>query len=259
MRTHAAGPAADAPPGDEGKLLRAGAADIGSKGIRFLAAEIGAEGLLRPLEARRAPVHLGHGVFLTGRLTEGSMEAALSLGRRYLFDEGHGVQVARLAASLFDQLRPLHGMGDGERRLLVAAGLLHDVGQLISFKRHHKHSLRLLAHAELPGFSPREMLLIANLARYHRKRHPHPDHPEYAALPPVDRDRVRRLAAILRLADAMDREHMQRVRLVRVRPQGDELALMIEGEGDLLLEKWALKKKSGLFSEVYGRRVRIGN
>ncbi len=186
-------------------------------------------------------------------------EAALGVGRRYMFDEGHGVQVARLAASLFDQLELLHGMGRDERRLLVTAALLHDIGQFISFKRHHKHSLYLLTHSELPGISPREMLVIANLARYHRKRHPHLDHPEFAALAPADQERVRRLAAILRLADAMDREHMQRVRLVRARPEGDELVLMIEGEGDLLLEKWALKKKSGLFSEVYGRQVRIGN
>lgn len=187
------------------------------------------------------------------------LEAALTLGRRYMFDEDHGVQVARMAASLFDQLQPLHGMGPGDRRLLVTAALLHDVGQFISYKRHHKHSLYLLANSELPGFSPQEMLVMANLARYHRKRHPHPDHVEYAALPPADRDRVRRLAAILRLADAMDREHTQRVHFVTVRLRDNGVELTINGEGDLLLEKWALKKKSWLFAEVYDRRVRIGN
>jgi len=185
------------------------------------------------------------------------LEAALSLGRRHLFDEAHGVQVSRLAASLFDQLLPLHGMGDEDRRLLATAALLHDIGQFISYQRHHKHSLYLLSHSELPGFSPGQMRLIANLARYHRKRHPNLDHPDYAALAPADRRRVRRLAAILRLADAMDRDHTQRVRFVTVRPAGDDLELALNGDGDLLLEKWALKKKSGLFSEVYGRRICI--
>ena len=185
------------------------------------------------------------------------LEAALSMGRRYLFDEAHAVQVSRLAASLFDQLEPLHGMGAADRRLLVTAALLHDVGQFISYKRHHKHSLYLLSHSELPGFSPQEMLVLANVARYHRKRHPSLDHPEYATLAPPDRERVRRLAAVLRLADAMDRDHLQRVRYVTVTPSPDGIELVLNGEGDLLLEKWALKKKSGLFAEVFGHKVRI--
>ncbi len=230
-----------------------------------LAALSGSDALIVPFVGLKEGVVLD----LAGRQSRGNggsdvgdeapLEPALALGRRYMFDEGHGIQVARLAVSLFDQLESVHGMGKEDRRLLMTAALLHDVGQFISYKRHHKHSLYLLSHSELPGFSPQEMLLMANLARYHRKRHPHPDHPEYAALPPPERERVRRLAAILRLADAMDREHTQRVHFVTVRLREGGVELEINGEGDLLLEKWALKKKSGLFAEVYGRRVRIGN
>ncbi len=188
---------------------------------------------------------------------EEALAEALVLGRRFGFEEEHGLQVARLADSLFAQLAPELGLDPGDRPLLRTAALLHDVGQFISYKAHHKHSLYLLSASELPGLSPRQMQVVANVARYHRKRHPSPDHPAWAALPPGDRERVRRLAAILRLADALDREHSARVRTVRATLGPGELLLEISGAGDLLLETWALRRKSGLFAEVFGREVRV--
>ncbi|HET6763813.1 MAG TPA: HD domain-containing protein, partial [Longimicrobiaceae bacterium] len=182
-------------------------------------------------------------------------EGAISLGRRYLFDEAHATHVARLAGSLFDQLAPLHRLGPVERRLLSAAALLHDVGNFIGPKKHHKHSLYIIQQSEIPEFTPRETELIANLARYHRKGVPAAHHEAFTRLATDDRQRVVRLASILRIADALDREHLQAVTAVRARIARSRMALTLEGTGDLLLERWALRAKAGLFTEAFGLEV----
>ncbi|TVP57430.1 MAG: HD domain-containing protein [Gemmatimonadales bacterium] len=184
-------------------------------------------------------------------------QAAISLGRRFMFDEAHGVHVSHLALQLFDQLTSLHGLGTRDRQLLRVAAILHDVGTFVAFKKHHKHSLYLISRSELPGLTPDENQLVANVARYHRKSHPQTHHSEYTRLAPRDRVRVDQLASILRLADALDRQHLQRVERVRVRPSGLSLELTLEGEGDLLLERWAASKKKGLFEETFGFEVRV--
>jgi exopolyphosphatase/guanosine-5'-triphosphate,3'-diphosphate pyrophosphatase len=183
-------------------------------------------------------------------------EGAVALGRRYMFDEGHATHVARLAGSIFDQLAERHGLTADERRILVAAAVLHDIGSFVSTKRHHKHTLYLVSASELPGFSPAEIQLVANVARYHRKTEPAAHHEAYIRLAPADRERVRRLAAILRVADAMDREHRQKVRSVRiVEKKRNQLAIRLEGDGDLLLENWALKRKAPLFAKAFKAKL----
>ena len=184
-------------------------------------------------------------------------QAAVSLGRRFMFDEAHGVHVSRLAVDLFDQLQPLHGLRPRDRQLLRAAAILHDVGTFVAFKKHHKHSLYLISRSELPGLSPDENLLVANVARYHRKSHPQTHHSEYMKLAPRDRLRVDQLASILRVADALDRQHLQRVERVGTRARGLVLELSLQGEGDLLLERWAVSKKKGLFEETFGLEIQF--
>jgi exopolyphosphatase / guanosine-5'-triphosphate,3'-diphosphate pyrophosphatase len=184
---------------------------------------------------------------------------ALATGRRYLFDEAHGSQVCRLAASLFDQLRAEHELDASERRILLAASMLHDIGSFISYKRHHKHSFYLISNSELPGLTPRETLLAATVARYHRKAEPETDHFPYSELSRSEQSRVRRLAALLRLADALDRDHRQRVQRVVAARAGRELVLQLDGVGDLLLEKWSLQRRMGLFESEFGLRVRLGD
>jgi exopolyphosphatase / guanosine-5'-triphosphate,3'-diphosphate pyrophosphatase len=182
---------------------------------------------------------------------------ALALGRRFRFEAPHGRHVAALALSLFDQLEPVHGLGRDDRRILLAAGLLHDIGTFIAYRQHHKHSFYVLSQSELPGFAPDEILMIANVARYHRKSEPQPSHEPFMELPDDDRGRVVRLAAILRIADALDREHLQNVKSVRTRTADDELVLEIGGDGELELERWAVEKKAGLFEKTFGLTVRI--
>ena len=191
------------------------------------------------------------------RRDEHVVAGAVALGRRYLFDEAHATHVAALAASLFDQLRAVHGLDDADRRLLRAAAVLHDIGIFVGHKKHHKHSLYLISQSEIGELSPRDTEIVAHVARYHRKGVPAPHHDAFARLPAADRDRVVRLASLLRIADALDREHLQAVRSVRADATPSRLLLHLDGEGDLLLERWALRRKADLFEETFGRSVEV--
>jgi exopolyphosphatase/guanosine-5'-triphosphate,3'-diphosphate pyrophosphatase len=184
-------------------------------------------------------------------------QAALSLGRKYRFDEPHGMHVAMHALSLFDQLGRVHGLGEEDRRILHAAAVLHDIGSFVSYTRHHKHTLYLISNSNLQGFTPREILLVANVARYHRRSEPKPTHEPFTALDREERRRVTILASLLRLADALDREHRQTVRRVKARIRSGRLSLTLRGTGDMLLEGWALKKKSDLFQRLFSLDVEI--
>lgn len=192
------------------------------------------------------------------RKQEHALAGAVALGRRYRFDEAHATHVAALAGSLFDQLRPLHRLDDADRRLLVSAAVLHDIGVFVGHRKHHKHSLYLISQSELPELTPRETEVVANVARYHRKGPPAAHHDAFTRLPSEDRERVTRLAALLRIADALDREHLQAVRAVRARAGRTRLTLELDGDGDLLLERWALRRKADLFEATFGVAVEVG-
>jgi exopolyphosphatase / guanosine-5'-triphosphate,3'-diphosphate pyrophosphatase len=176
---------------------------------------------------------------------------AITLGRKFHFDEAHARHVARLAASIFDQTRTMHGLKRDDRRILVSAALLHDVGTFIGYKRHHKHSLYIITESELAGMTATETLMVANIARYHRKNTPAPHHEPLMRLDEKDRERVVKLSAILRLADSLDREHLQRVESIRADLKGNVLELTITGRGDLLLERWALQRKAQFFQKTF--------
>ncbi len=180
----------------------------------------------------------------------------VSLGRRYQFDEAHGVHVCRMALSLFEQLQTVHGLGPVDQRILLVASLLHDIGAFISYKKHHKHSGYLLAQSELPGLSPLDMQLTAQVARYHRKSVPTLAHEPYARLSRANRTRVDRLSALLRIADALDRDHAQRIRRIHVRLRKGQMDLAIAGSGANELDHWALQRKAEWFGKVFKRRVR---
>ncbi len=197
--------------------------------------------------------HSSHVVRREEQLTK----AVISFGRRFMFDEAHGIQVAKLGLSLFAQLQELHGLPTSDRRLLMAASVLHDIGAFVGHKRHHKHTLYLISHSELPGLSEVEMLMVANIARYHRKNIPRKHHPDFMSLSPEDRERTTVLSAILRVADALDRSHLQVVREVQVTASQEQITLKLVGEGDLLLERWAVSRKTLLLGKVLQREVAI--
>ncbi|MGH7573688.1 MAG: HD domain-containing protein [Longimicrobiales bacterium] len=182
---------------------------------------------------------------------------SLALGRRYRIDLAHGRHVAALAASIFDQLTDVHELDRADRRVLLTAALLHDIGVFIAYKRHHKHSLYIIAQSELPGFTPNEILMVANVARYHRKGEPAQHHEPFMQLTAAERQRVTRLAALLRLADALDREHRQAVTAVALTRENGEIRLALRSSGDLLLERWAVQRKVGLFEKTFGLKIRF--
>lgn len=197
--------------------------------------------------------HGGH----EARLEREAMEGARVVGERYQHDAAHAEHVTRLALDLFDQLADLHGLEGTERRMLAVAALLHDVGQFVSYRRHHKHSYYLISHAELPGFTPAQIGLVALVARYHRRAEPKDEHEGYAELSKSGREVVDRLAAILRVADALDREHEQQVTGVRAELDGKKLDLHVAGSGDLLPERWAVKRKAEMMEKVFDLTVRL--
>jgi len=220
---------------------------------RILVPRVGVrEGVLYDLAADLAE-HRSHEDELYRLVVAG----ALALGRRYRFDEGHARHVAELSLELFDQLGDLHRLDESSRRRLTAAALLHDVGQFVSYRRHHKHSYYVLVHSELPGLGDRDMRKVALVSRYHRRSEPRDDHEGYSELAVEEKREVRVLAAILRVADALDREHRRDVRSLRASRDADVVTLTLESAGDTALERWALEKKAPMFEREFGVRLRI--
>jgi len=194
------------------------------------------------------------------RLEHTAVAGALALGRRYRFDAAHGRHVADLASALFDQLHEIHGLSREDRRLLIVAAMLHDVGTFISHRRHHKHSHYIISESDLPGMTQQEKAIVANVARYHRKTPPAPHHDAYMRLEERDRIRVERLSAILRVADALDRERRQNVSRVRAIVRDSRVSLDVDGSGDLLLERWALETSAApLFEKAFGLELRMNS
>lgn len=189
------------------------------------------------------------------------LDASLRLGRRYGFDQAHGELVAQLSVRLFDDLGKLHGLAKRDRLLLRCAALLHDIGDYVRYDAHHKHTWYLIQHADIIGLTPDERAIVANVARYHRKSLPDVSHPNFRDLDKDARGKVRTLASILRIADALDREHLGKVKSVRAEIDEGKRRLHLEVSGDeeRELEEWTVRAKSDLLREVFDLEVQIGS
>lgn len=183
--------------------------------------------------------------------------AAIQLGRRYHFDEPHATQVDRLACQLFDRLAPLHRLGPEDRVLLRVAALAHDVGDFIDYAAHHKHTQYILEHSDLMGLSPEHRSVAGCIARYHRRAVPSPKHESYGKLPAEDQRKVKKLSAILRIADALDRGHRSKVQKLDVVANAREVVVTAHGREDLSLEVWTAERKAEYFEQMFGRAVRV--
>ncbi|MBP1642251.1 MAG: putative Exopolyphosphatase [Acidobacteria bacterium] len=247
---------ASLPPVDE---PRAGSILAGAVLLEELARRAGAdriylcdralrEGLL--LEALGAPAADG------GAAPSARRRQVAELAQRAPAMVGHATQVARLAVRLFDLTAPVHNLGVREREWLEHAALLHDVGYSVHFQRHHKHSLYLISTAGLDAFDPREIEIVAHVARYHRGAAPKRRHASFAALERWQRVTVRRLSALLRVANALDRTHAARVvelyaALVKRKP----VVVEVLSPYDVSLELAAARQAAELFEEVFERRI----
>jgi exopolyphosphatase/guanosine-5'-triphosphate,3'-diphosphate pyrophosphatase len=183
------------------------------------------------------------------------ISSAMQLGRKYAFDEGHALAVASLSLQIFDQTRASHELDAESRTLLEVAALLHDIGQFIGVSNHHKHSLYILESNSVIGLTAAQMSIIANIARYHRKSLPKPAHKDYEQLSQKQKNQVLVLAAILRVANALDRDRSGSVKGVELAFKKPKFVMRLKGEGDLLLAKWALTTRSDLFEHVFGGKL----
>jgi exopolyphosphatase/pppGpp-phosphohydrolase len=185
------------------------------------------------------------------------LAGVLRLARECKYEQGHTHQVTRLALELFDQLRPLHRLGERERFWLQCAGLLHDIGWIEGQQKHHKTALRIILNSPLEGFADRQRQIIGCIARYHRRAEPKARHEPYGSLPDQDRQVVRTLAAILRVADSLDVTHEDRVRDLKCHVGRDEVVIDCATTGPLVEELRQILKKGGLFEKVFGRKLGI--
>ena len=169
----------------------------------------------------------------------------------------HARQVARIAGSLWQQLAEPLKLRPDDRELIESAALVANVGYLINFEGHHKHSYHLILNSELAGFERGQLQLLANVARYHRGSPPKQRHENFCELSVGDQRRVASLAAILRLALALDRTHQQNVSEVRARLRDDGVQIIVRSHGDAEVDLWAAERKVELFEKVFGRKVRF--
>ncbi|MGF1469794.1 MAG: HD domain-containing protein [Sandaracinaceae bacterium] len=181
----------------------------------------------------------------------------LELAVQHRFEEKHARHVAALALALFRDTAELHGRSHRERELLEYAALLHDIGRVVSWRRHHKHSRYLIEQAEWHAFDPEEVAIMANVARYHRRARPKTKHGPFRRLSSEARTIVRQLASLLRLANGLDRSRVQAVRGVSVEVGEDEVVVTLQTRGDAELELEGGRYAAKLFERTFDRRVRF--
>ena len=172
-------------------------------------------------------------------------------------DLEHGRQVARLAGLIFSQLIVEFHLDPQSLPLLEAAARLQDVGYLINYEKHHKHSYHLILSSRLPGFRPSELELIANIARYHRGSAPKQKHANFSQLSPANQTLVRQLAAILRLAGGLDRSHTQQVKAVVVERADSGLALRAVSDEVPEVDLWGARRRAEFFEKVFATPLTI--
>jgi len=185
------------------------------------------------------------------------LDAARTLGRRLFFDEAHGEQVAVLAGGLFDQLAALHRLPMAVRSYLEVAAVLHDIGHSVSYTKHHRHSEYLIRNGDIPGLSDHERDLVARIARFHRRSHPDLNHPGMENLTVGEARVVRKLATLLRIADALDRSHAQPIGKLRAERKHGSVVLHVNTTGPADLELWDVANEAPLFRKVFGTRLAI--
>ncbi|NTW48758.1 MAG: Ppx/GppA family phosphatase [Chlorobiales bacterium] len=185
--------------------------------------------------------------------------SVIELAYRFQWDRIHAEHVAKLALRLFDQLQPIHQLGEHERELSEYAAFLHNIGCFISMTGHHKHSYYIIINGGLRGFAPEEISVIANIVRYHRKSPPSLSHDNYAVLSQTQQYSVRMLAQILRLANALDRGHRQNVYDVEMKIFPKKIDLKLKAKSDPEIEMWGIERECKVFEDEYKRKLELSS
>jgi len=179
---------------------------------------------------------------------------ARALGRKYQYDPRHAGSVEATSLLLFDRMVKVHGLGKRERFLLKIAAILHDIGKFVSLRRHYFYSYRLIISSDIFCFSEEEKALMANIAYYHSKGTPALSDANFAALTPAQRITLAKLAAIIRVADAVDRSHLQKAVIRDISLSNEELVITVTADQDISLEEWTFLDKADYFENVFGIR-----
>jgi exopolyphosphatase/guanosine-5'-triphosphate,3'-diphosphate pyrophosphatase len=183
--------------------------------------------------------------------------SVIELAERCAWEADHSRQVAALALTLFDFTKKIHGLGDREREWLDYAGLLHDIGNHISYEKHHRHSYYLIKNGDLRGFEPEEIAIIALVTRYHRRATPSKEHEGMGELTRHQRKAVAVLSAFLRLAETLDRSRHGVIRGLEMRERLGELRIRVQAVGDAELEMWAAHRQARALEVALGRKVSL--
>ncbi len=221
------------------------AKELGCESIRVADTNL-RDGLLKDLAIRDA---------WTAEFRNQIIRSAINLGRRFSFDETHARHVAGLSRKLFAELQEEHQLDQRMELILYLAALLHEIGHYVSVRSNHKHTMYIIRNSELFGLSRKDVLLVALVARYHRRSSPQPDHEGYATLDRTDRVAVSKLASILRVAIALDESRSQRINHLKCRPDRDRLIITTHGVEDVSLEQLTLRQTGNLFEETFGLSV----
>ncbi|HEY4234734.1 MAG TPA: Ppx/GppA phosphatase family protein [Lacipirellulaceae bacterium] len=200
-------------------------------------------------------IQSSHGAERQAISSEARLAAVEQFAKSCGVDLTFAKQVARIAGSLWEQLATPLDLRPADRELIEAAALLANVGYLINFEGHHKHSYHLILNSELPGFEREQLRMLALAARYHRGSRPKKKHDEYKRLTEEDKRRASALAAILRLALALDRTHQQHVETVKASVGEGGVEIAVRAHGDADVDLWAARGKVKLFEKVFGREV----
>ncbi len=186
-------------------------------------------------------------------------ESVKHLAESSRYDVEHCRHISKFALKIFDDLKKLHQLGDECREYLEAASILHDIGYHIAHTNHHHHSFYIIRNSELLGFNDNEISIIAHTSRYHRKSHPKKSHDDFIELPERTQQIIKKLSAILRVADSFDRTHKRIVQSVECRVKGNkiEMKLDIKKGVNPEIELWSLERRKALFEEVYGKTISI--
>ena len=194
--------------------------------------------------------------FPSHQLTSVRERSVLQLGRLFNLNELHANTVVHLALEMFDSAKEhgLHHLGAEERELLEYAAFLHDIGEFVNFSDHHQHSYYVIRNAELLGFDQREIEILANLAKYHRKRLPRKKSDVLDELDEESKGKLLLLSPFLRIAESLDSSHYGLVKNARfLDSDGKQAVLQLVTKGDCQLEVWGVEEQSKMFQRAFGR------
>lgn len=175
------------------------------------------------------------------------------LAEKYEYDKAHAQCVSSLSMKLFDLLQKDHGMSSRERLLLEVSAILHDIGAYISPSGHHRHSSYIIDSSEIFGLRKSDCNVVSNVVRYHRKTGPKQSHVAYMSLPKFERANVSKMAAILRVADALDQSHQQKIKQFTLEQTDKAYTIWVEHDaGDISSERKSVEEKGRFFADTYG-------